>query len=95
MPNFEKAAKVQVWLLYGPFLIPLVLMLIHPVGVLGFVGAWFVIKSKVSSKLRSKKLIEWGSASMSSKERVSYRIGWGVIGLALTICILLKFLDGK
>jgi hypothetical protein len=90
MPDFEKAAKFQAWLLYGPLLIPPLFIIINPVGFLAFAGAWMVVKPKISSKKRTKKLIEWGSSSMTVAERRSYRIGWGVIVFTFVICITLK-----
>ncbi|WP_413578605.1 hypothetical protein ACLVWU_08715 [Bdellovibrio sp. HCB290] len=98
MINFERDAKIQFWIFGGPLFIGAFVAWIaffQPYGLIlistSIVGAWLIIKPKVTSKQRSKQPIEWGSANMTPQERRSYRTGWGILLISIVTSLVFKY----
>lgn len=64
-----------------------------PYGALGlllcFIGACFIIYSKLKLKRRTKKVIEWGTSGMSKREQSCYFLGCAL--LAFGIGLIFRF----
>lgn len=92
MPNFEREAKIQAWILFGPIFFGSLMAFFaqgNPfaffIVILSVVGAWLIVKSKIASKIRTKQAIEWGSKSMNLSERRKYLMGWVLV----VVCIFM------
>ncbi|KYG65024.1 hypothetical protein AZI87_10630 [Bdellovibrio bacteriovorus] len=91
-----KEAKINAWLLFGPYGVAFIFLLISPLlsdygylKVLMSVGFALILFAKLSLKLRSKKLIEWGSGDMTRTEKIIYYFGYLVCLLVIVnVCYI-------
>ncbi|WP_413942708.1 hypothetical protein [Bdellovibrio sp. HCB-162] len=88
----EREAKLNAWIMIGlPALASLTALTMPLFGgpekflisIMLFVGGYLVLHSKLKLKMRTRKLVEWGSGGMTRKEKVRYFIGYLFLILAV------------
>lgn len=96
MPDFQKEAKVQAWIILG---VPMILAIAgFFVGMFGpvtipsaliFYGLYLFFKAKMNEKYRRKVFVSWGPRQMTSEETKDYILGYVFMSCGVVIAFWL------